>query len=254
MKHLSLRNILVLILSLGLGTAVLGQSDSAAANDGTKKTSQSSKASHSDKSAKKAKDFQKWTQSEAPGDNIDEYAKNGLTKLDDALGAVVEDVRAKPMGGGPVADSQDKVKNKEAQSKLGKEALNRIESEHQKLSQIADDIGGESEASENSEQFHEAATSATQVFSSLQEARFPDLKEDVDSVKNSADKLDASQSLSAQNAEVEDFFKKSSAVIDQMSENLQDDAIGGGPSSEQENKQMDDSEPKPEESVTPEMK
>lgn len=272
MKHLTLRNILALLLSLGLGTAVMAQSTTATAEgSGATKTSQKqddSAKSASDakmsKSGEKARDFQQWTQSEEPGDNVDEYAKNGLSKLDDALGAVVEDMRAMPMGGGPVADSKDKSQHKDKMGetahkaeKMGEDALNKIKSEQQKLSKIADDIGGDAQDTQSAEQFHEAATSAANIFASLQESSFPALEKDVERVKKSADKLDASKSLASQDKQVADFFKESSSVIDKMSENLESDAIGGGPGADQEKKPMDDSEQKSqqqEDSVMPEMK
>lgn len=250
MRFSTLRNMIALLLSLGLGAAVLTQSDDAMADGSSdqhtqQKNDSSSTAETADTQAseKAASDFKEWTKSEKPDDDIANYASTGLNELDTALGSVTADVRSQPMGGGPTADNKaegDSKQDKAQQKMMGAEALSDIKPAKQKLSQMAGEIREGTESAESSKQFHEAAYSASQIFSSLQQARFPDLEKDVEKVQKRADKIDASKPLASQEKEVKKFFEESSDVLGKMSDTLKKDAVGGGPSSDQEDHQKDD--------------
>lgn len=245
MRYINLRNTLALLLSFGLGAAVLAQTKDAMAkgerNPGTLKADDSTDTSLG-QSELKTKAFKEWRKSEKPDDNPGDYASRGLMKLDDALGSVVEQIDSTPMGGGPAAGSKESKKEVKEQAKeMGSEALGAVKTERQKLSRIAGEIGGDPTGAQSAKQFYEAATTTTQIFSSLQEARFPKLSKDVVKIKKSADRIDASKPLNEQNKHVENFFKESSKLLDKMSEELKKDAVGGGPTPDQEAKQKDDS-------------
>ncbi|AWV89087.1 hypothetical protein [Bradymonas sediminis] len=276
MQYINIRTILALLLSMGLGSAVLAQGGDAMAEgsydkqaekiddstesatdkavDDSKSAEMGSKdESKSDEmrsSEELAKDFKEWTKSEKPDDNVDGYASNGLTKLDEAIGSVIEDVNAQPMGGGPAGDESS---DKEATHEMDKSALKDLKSEQERLSKIASDISGDAKSEHRSKQFHEAATATSQIFSSLQQAHFPKLEKDVKKLQERVDKIDASKPLASQEKDVEKFFKESSKVLDKMSDELKKDAIGGGPVEDDMSHEGDKSSDEKVDEVTPEI-
>jgi hypothetical protein len=233
-----------LLLSTGLGAAVLAQTDDAYANKGDadkqamkKNKAESQKTAQKQSTQQKAQYFNSWTEAEQPGQSFATYASSGLLLLDDALSSVVEDVRQQPIGGGPSGEemSEQQKQQKEQQQQ---QALQQIEQNQQELAQVAKELRESAEIDQHPVKFHQAATSVADTFSSLQQARFANLESDVKKVQDTVGKLDVNKPLAAQSETIEQFFTNSSAVIEKMSSELEQSAVGGGPAESQQEKQQ----------------
>lgn len=162
-------------------------------------------------------------------------ASTGLNLLWAAADAVSDQTRVNPQaaygypqGGGP-APQYGFSQRTAPVSPQGYSALGTIRQQQRQLRMIALELEDTESVAQHPFLMRSAAQSTVNLFDAMSQVGSPEASDQIEQVREISQQIDVNTPLVAQGSQVRDFFKASAQVIDQMAQNTEQGAVGGGP-------------------------
>jgi hypothetical protein len=133
-----------------------------------------------------------------------------------------------PQGGGP-APQYGWQRAPTQVSPQGYNALATIRKQQRHLRNIALELEETDNVIQHPFLMRNAAMSTVSLFDAMSQVGLPDASDQIERVRELSQQLDINTPIVAQATQVRDFLESSAQVVDQMSQNIQVGAVGGGP-------------------------
>ncbi len=143
--------------------------------------------------AQPVRSYVDWSATMSGRESDQAFTKSGLMSLADALAAVAE--RAPNLNRDQINNKLSTMRNK------------------------ASAITGNWESTAHASKIREAFWASADVFDAIQQSSFPDLKQDVQGLRNEIQRLDAQALTQDQKNKVKDVFREASDVLQKMEQN-----------------------------------
>lgn len=203
--------------------------------------------------------YTQWSENEQVGQVTHSYASTGFVILSNAFEGVSQQVEQGATGGGPADEpaqpeqegemgQQGEMDDQDAmgqQGEMGEEQAQfdaqQVQQHTQQLEQIAQQLEQNQNIYDHPQQFQQGVESTASILNSFKEhPQFSELSDQITRIDEMAQNVDPDEPLAAQRQSVQSFFEQTSNVIGQMSQKLEEGAVGGGPADQQDQQPMQD--------------
>lgn len=202
-----------------------GHQEQGQQKQGQQKQGQQAQNQESMQNEQKLRYHSQWAKNVKPGQVHNHYTSNGFALLSNSLDALSQQVHS----------HQDHDQRQQGQDQQGRQAPSQIDQQSiqqqsRNLQEVAKQLQDAPDMYQHPQHFQQGVQATVSVLKSMQQLpQFGEFASQVNQLEEFSQKIDTQKPLAAQNDSLQQFFTETSSVVNEMSQKVEQPAVGGGP-------------------------